>query len=113
MNSPSIRANSDFVCYNRVSNTDKGDLKMSFDIHMSINNQQVSVIFDWSGKDEDGGPDWDTMKVIALLPTPTDPFNKYWAVVNDLLSYDDWKNIELEIYANWKELERQAYEQDY
>ena len=106
-----MRANSDFVCYNRVSNTDKGDLKMSFDIHMNINNQQVSVIFDWSGKDEDGGPDWDTMKVLALLPGAVS--EKHWVVVNELLSEDAWRKIEIEIYSNWKELERQAYQQDY
>ena len=84
---------------------------MSFDIVMNINNQQVTVLFDWAGKDEDGGPDWDTMKVVALLPSTID--TKHWIVVNDLLSDDDWKNIESEIYLNWKELERQANEQDY
>ena len=86
---------------------------MSFDIHMNINNQQVSVLFDWAGKDEDGGPNWDTMQVVALLPSFTMPSNKHWTVINDLLSDNDWTEIEMEIYANWKELERQAHAEDY
>lgn len=85
---------------------------MSFNINMNINNQAVSVVFEWTGKDEDGGPNWDTMEVHALLPTIPSK-GHHWVLVNDLLSDDDWKKIELEIYSSWKELERQAMDQEY
>ena len=85
---------------------------MSFNINMNINNQAVSVVFDWSGKDEDGGPDWDTMEVHALLPTVPSKGN-HWVIVNDLLCDDDWVAIETEIYTQWKELERQARDNDF
>lgn len=80
---------------------------MSFHIYTNINNQAVTVVFNWTGKDEDGGPDWDTMEVRALLPIAPDKV-RLWVIVNDLLSDDDWVEIEMEIYAQWKELERQA-----
>ena len=90
---------------------------MTFCINMNINNKGVSVIFDWTGRDEDSGPDWDTIEVHALLPIipqySKDGPQKHWVIINDLLSDDDWKNIESEIYVQWKELERQFNEQDY
>ena len=84
-----------------------------FCLNMSVNNCPVSVLFDWVGQDEDGEPSWDTMEVHALLKTPKPSEASYWVIVNDLLSDDDWVKIEMEIYAQWKELERQAYEQEY
>lgn len=86
---------------------------MTFCINTNVNNQSVSIIFDWQGRDEDGEPSWDTMEVHALLKTPKPSEASYWVIVNDLLSDDDWVHIETEIYAQWKELERQAYEQEY
>ena len=85
---------------------------MTFCINTHVNNQSVSIIFDWQGRDEDGGPNWDTLEVHALLPTVPDK-GRHWVLVNDLLSDDDWVYIETEIYAQWKELERQAHEQEY
>lgn len=85
---------------------------MTFCINTNVNNQSVSIIFDWQGRDEDGGPNWDTLEVHALLPTVPDK-GRHWVLVNDLLSDDDWVYIETEIYAQWKELERQAHEQEY
>ena len=109
--------NHDFVCYSGCLYTFKGSVEMSeakmFCINMSVNNCSVSVSFDWTGQDEDSGPCWDTMEVVALLSSPVSPEAKHWVIVNDLLSDDDWVAIEMEIYAQWKELERQAYEQDY
>lgn len=85
---------------------------MTFCINTNVNNQSVSIIFDWQGRDEDGGPNWETLEVHALLPTVPDK-GRHLVLVNDLLSDDDWVYIETEIYAQWKELERQAYEQEY
>lgn len=84
-----------------------------FCLNMSVNNCSVSVLFDWIGQDEDGGPDWETMKVQALLSSVVTPESKHWVDVYDLLSDDDLSNIESEIYSQWKELERQAHAQDY
>lgn len=86
---------------------------MDFCVNMNINNQSVSVLFDWTGRDEDGGPDWETMEIHALLPTPAPSKAMYWVLVNDLLSDEDWKNVEVEIYSQWKELERQAHDNEY
>ena len=86
---------------------------MTFCINTSVNNQRVSIIFDWYGRDEDGGPDWETLEVHALLKTPKPSEASYWVIVNDLLSEDDWVYIETEIYAQWKELERQARDNDF
>lgn len=82
-----------------------------FMVRLCIENAVVEVHFDWSGKDEDGGPKWDTMKVYSCLPTA---LNSIEVVdVGDLLSDDAWKKIETAIYENWKDIERQANEQDY
>ena len=86
---------------------------MTFCINTNVNNQSVSIIFDWQGRDEDGGPNWETLEVHALLKTPKPSEASYWVIVNDLLSDDDWVGIEMEIYAQWKELERQARDNDF
>ena len=78
-------------------------------LNMNIENTAVTVLFDWYGEE----PDWEGMEVIALLPTPDPSLAKYWVTINDVLSDEQWRHIEMEIYAQWKELERQAYEQEY
>ena len=51
------------------------------------------------------------MEVLALLPGPFEA--KHWVLVNDLLSDAQWAKIEHAIYENWKDLERQAYDNEY
>ena len=59
------------------------------------------------------GPDWETMRVLALLPGAVAPESKHWVLVNDLLSDEDWTNIEYEIGWNYDELMRQKESRDY
>ena len=82
-------------------------------VDLNIENCPVTVEFEWVGRDEDGGPNWETMEVLAYLPNVGSSGGSYWIRINDLLSEDDWVKIETEIYSQWKELERQANEQDY
>jgi len=77
-------------------------------LDMNINDCPVTLEFRMI-QDE---PDWETFKVIALLPSATTEA-KHWVVVNDLLSEKDWINIEYEIGWNHEELVRQAHEHDY
>ena len=111
------RMSSDFVCYHLSSNTFKGSTEMSLCLNLKLNNHDVSVIFDWSGRDEDSGPNWETLEVHALLPVIPQPAKespkRHWVIVNELISDDDWVYIEMEIYAQRKELERQARSNDY
>lgn len=76
---------------------------------MNINNCAVTIIFNWNGDE----PDWEGMEVIALLPTPEPNKAKYWVTINDLLSDEDWKNIECELFWNEDELMRQRADNDY
>lgn len=78
-------------------------------LNMNIENTAVTVLFDWCGEE----PIWESMEVIALLPTPEPNKAKYWVTINDLLSEEQWKHIESEIYWNEDQLKRQAEENDY
>lgn len=82
-----------------------------FMITTYVENAVIDVHFNWTGQDEDSGPDWETMKVYSCLPTALDSIAL--VEVSDLLSDAAWKKIETAIYENWKDIERQAYEQDY
>ena len=53
------------------------------------------------------------MEVIALLPTTDPSLAKYWVTINDVLSDEQWRHIEMEIYRNEDELKRQAKENEY
>lgn len=84
---------------------------MTLKVNLNIEDCPVSVEFEWTGRDEDSGPNWDTMEVIALLKGSFE--SKHWVQVNDLLSDAQWAKIEHAIHDNWRDLQRQAYEQDY
>ena len=87
---------------------------MKFCLDMTLENQAVSVEFYWYGNDEDSEPDWNTMEVIALLPSAgAMPEAKHLVKITDLLNYDQWHKIETEIYLNEDKLKRQAQENDY
>lgn len=77
-------------------------------LNMNINDCPVTLEFRMI-KDE---PDWDTFKVMALLPSAGTEA-KHWVIINDLLSDDDWISIEYEIGWNYDKLVRQAMEQEY
>lgn len=79
---------------------------MTFCINANINEQSVSIVFDWSGHEEDCEPNWDTIEIQALLKAPKPLEGSYWVLVNKLLSDDDWVKIEKEIYTQWKTLKR-------
>lgn len=81
--------------------------QMSLD--MNINNQAVTVCFDWYGEE----PDWENMEVLSILPCAVFPKMFYTVIINDLLSDDDWKKIEHEIYWNEDKLKQQAMDQEY
>ena len=84
---------------------------MTLTVNVNIENCPVTVEFEWTGRDEDSGPNWETMEVLALLSGPLEA--KHWVLVNDLLSDAQWTKIEHAIYDNWKDLERQAYDNEY
>ena len=86
---------------------------MTFTVNLNIEDCPVTVDFEWTGRDEDAGPNWETMLVLAFLPNVGASGGSYWVRINDLLSDDDWVHIETEIYAQWKELERQARDNDF
>lgn len=76
---------------------------------MNIENTSVTVLFDWYGEE----PDWEGMEVIALLPTPDPSLAKYWVTINDVLSDEQWRHIEMEIYRNEDELKRQVKDNEF
>ena len=78
-------------------------------LNMNIENTAVTVLFNWYGE----APDWDGMEVIALLPTPEPNKAKYWVTINDVLSDEQWKHIEMEIYSNQDQLKRQSLKNEY
>lgn len=86
---------------------------MNFQLLMSVANAEVLVEFDWYGTYEDGEPEWDTMKVLCLLPCANTPEGKTWVVINDLLSDEQWHDIEAGIYSREDELFKQALENEY
>lgn len=97
-------------------NTDKGFNEMSdFVLNMVINDCAVTLEFDMLSE----GVDMSTVKVLALLPGVVVPeakhcaCNKHWVIINDLLSDEDWTNIEYEIGWNYDELMRQKESRDY
>ncbi len=81
----------------------------NFVLDININNCEVSLEFDMTSD----GPNWDTMKVIALLPGIVAPEAKHYVLVNDLLSDDDWTKIEYEIGWNYDTLMIQKESRDY
>ena len=88
----------------------QGVTKMTdFVLNMNVNNCAVTLEFYMTSD----GPDWETMKVLALLPGAVIPETKHWVEVNDLLSEEDWTNIEYEIGWNYDELMRQKEARDY
>lgn len=76
---------------------------------MNINNCAVTILFDWYGDE----PEWDSMEVIALLPTPEPNKAKYWVTINDVLSDKDWDDIRTELFWNIDELKRQQADNDF
>lgn len=74
-----------------------------------VNDCPVTIKFDWYGEE----PSWDTMEVIALLPSYTIPESKMWVRVNNLLSDKDWDEIETAIYENETELYQQRMDYEY
>lgn len=87
---------------------------MSLTVDLTIGDCPVTVWFEWTGKDEDGGPNWETMSVEAFLPGVLYNDREYrWVRINDLLSDEQWVKIEHAIHDNWKDLERQAFANDY
>ena len=84
-----------------------------FVLNMVINDCAVTLEFDMLSE----GLDMSTVKVLAYLPgvvAPSDSVeSKHWVVVNDLLSDEDWTNIEYEIGWNYDELMRQKESRDY
>lgn len=86
---------------------------MKFCLDMTLENQAVSVEFYWYGNDDDSEPDWNTMEVIALLPSAGTLESKHLVKVTDLLNEDQWHKIEVEIYMNEDKLKRQAQANDY
>lgn len=86
---------------------------MTLTVDLNIENCPVTVEFEWTGRDEDAGPNWETMQVLAFLPNVGSSGGFYWVRINDLLSDEQWVKIEHAIYDNWKDLERQFYEQEY
>lgn len=77
--------------------------------NMNINNCAVTILFDWYGDE----PEWDSMEVIALLPTPEPNKAKYWVTINDVLSDKDWDDIRTELFWNIDELKRQQADNDF
>lgn len=86
---------------------------MTFTIDLNIEDCPVTVEFEWTGQDEDAGPNWETMQVLAFLSNVGASGGSYWVRINDLLSDEQWVKIEHAIHDNWKDLERQFYEQEY
>ncbi len=82
-------------------------------LDMTLENQPVSVEFYWYGNDEDSEPDWNTMEVIALLPSAGTLESKHLVKVTDLLNEDQWHKIEVEIYSREDELRKQALKNEF
>ena len=83
-------------------------------LDMTLENQPVSVEFYWYGNDDESEPEWDTMEVIALLPSAgANLETKHLVKVTDLLNEDQWHKIEVEIYMNEDKLKRQAQDNEY
>jgi hypothetical protein len=78
-------------------------------IKTSVQNQSVDVYFEFTGRGEDCGINWDTIIVEALLPQRFEE-QPVTVVVNDLLSDEDNAKIKAAIYANWQKLEDQYLE---
>jgi hypothetical protein len=76
---------------------------------MCLNNAAVTLQFYWFGEE----PEWDDMEVVAFMPTAGNPNVKIYVDVADVLSDDDWKKIEHEIYWNEDKLKQQAMDQEY
>ena len=78
-------------------------------LNMNLRECSITVQFNWYGEE----PDWDTMVVSALLPSTVAPEAMYWVEINELLSEQDWYEIETEIYLNQSKLKQQVQEHDY
>lgn len=78
-------------------------------LNMMINDCAATILFDWY----DDEPNWDTMEVIALLPTPEPLEAKYWVKINDVLGDVEWNTIRNEIFWNQDDLMRQRDDNDY
>jgi hypothetical protein len=78
-------------------------------LNMVINDCPTTILFNWYGEE----PDWDSMEVIALLPTPEPLEAKYWVKINDVLGDKEWMDIRAEIFWNQDDLMRQRDENDY
>ena len=76
---------------------------------MNINNFAVTILLEWHGEEVD----WNSVEVIALMPTPEPSKAKYWVTVNDLLSDADWDKISDALYWNEKEIKMQGAKYDY
>ncbi len=76
---------------------------------MNINNCAVTILLEWHGEEVD----WNSVEVIALMPTPEPSKAKYWVTVNDLLSDADWDKISDALYWNEKEIKMQGAKYDY
>lgn len=85
---------------------------MTFTVNLNIEDCPVTVEFEWTGQDEDGGPNWETMQVLAFLPNVGASGGSYWVRINDLLSDEQWVKIEHAIQDNWKDIQRQALKQE-
>lgn len=94
------------VCLNHHQSEHK---MTDFVLNAVVNDCEVTLEFYMTSD----GPDWETMRVLALLPGAVAPESKHWVLVNDLLSDEDWTNIEYEIGWNYDELMRQKESRDY
>ena len=101
----------DCGCYNWSIDFNQNFIRVidMLSLKMVINDCDVTLLFRW-GDDE---PDWESMEVIALLPTPKPNKAKYWVTINDVLSEADWDKISAEIAQSHDELLRQKEENDY
>ena len=86
---------------------------MTLTVDLNIENCPVTVEFEWTGRDEDAGPNWETMQVLAFLPNVGASGGFYWVRINDLLSDEQWVKIEHAIYDNWKDIQEQAWNNDF
>jgi len=78
-------------------------------LNMVINDCPTTILFNWYGEE----PDWESMEVIALLPTPEPLEAKYWVKINDVLGDKEWMDIRAEIFWNQDDLMRQRDENDF
>lgn len=78
-------------------------------LDMSLNNCAVTLEFEWYGEE----PNWETFKVIALLPSYGVVEGKQWVLVNDLLSDNDWDKVWVHINMNEDKLKLQEQANEY